>query len=405
VTPRTKRSALKLRLAGFRYPPAIGGAEQYARRLLQELGGRVDADVVTLAAANRTSWLPTLVEGVRERDEEYEVDGRRVLALGRWPAAARLRLRALAPLYHLPASPAPTLMGRVLAPQLRRVAEGAGVLHNVFMGREAFSLGLRLAAADAGVPFVFTPLRHERPLGWSSGAFRQLYRTSEAVVALTAVERDWLVARGARPERTRVVGIGPLAAAGASPEPARRAAGWEGKLVLFLGQLHEYKGFRALIRAADLLRERDDVRFVFAGPDVRGGARAFAEAPPNVRYLGAVGDELRDSLFSACTVLCVPSSRESFGIVLVDAWASGKPVIGGPAAATRELIEDGVDGWAVAQDPLAIARRVAQLLDDGALARRMGECGRRKVEARFTWARIAQAHLDLYRELLEEAGA
>jgi len=260
---------------------------------------------------------------------------------------------------------------------------------------------MMLAAHAAGRPFVFTPLRHQRPLGWNSPAFRRLYRESEAVIALTHGEADWLRGQGAPPGRLHVIGIGPQNDPEASTELAARAVPGGKKIVLFIGQLHAYKGVRALLAAATLMRSRPDVMFVFAGPDVRGMAREFDGAGPNVRWLGAVDNATRDSLLNACAILCVPSSRESFGSVIIEAWASGKPVVGGPAAATRELIDDGVNGWTVPQDPAAIAERLKRLLDDPALAARMGTSGREKVARDFSWSAIAEAHLDVYRRAVE----
>jgi glycosyltransferase involved in cell wall biosynthesis len=282
------------------------------------------------------------------------------------------------------------------------LADGTDVIHNVFMGREAFSLGIMLAAHRAGRPFVFTALRHERPLGWNSPAFRTIYRHADAVIALTEGEAAWLERQGAPRQRLHVIGLGPQNDPDASPDLAFEALGGKRRFVLFLGQLHEYKGFRALLAAARRLQSRD-VLFVFAGPDVRNHARHIERAGANVRWLGAVDNALRDSLLTASAVVCVPSSRESFGSIAVEAWASGKPVVGGPAAATRELIEDGVDGWAAAQDPVAIAERIAQLLDDEKLARDMGCRGKEKVARRFTWESVAKAHLDVYERVL--AGA
>jgi glycosyltransferase involved in cell wall biosynthesis len=158
-----------------------------------------------------------------------------------------------------------------------------------------------------------------------------------------------------------------------------------------------------LIEAARALEHRQDVRVVFAGPDVRGQARAFSRAPGNVQYLSRVDQAMRDSLLQACTVLCVPSSRESFGAVLLEAWNCGKPVIGGPAAATRELIDEGVDGWTVAQDPAAIAAALERVLDDETLARGAGAAGRAKVAARFSWPAVAARHLEIYDTLLADA--
>ena len=392
-----------LRLVGFRYHPAIGGAEHLARRLIGEIGNRMRVDITTVVTDNRSDWLRLLVDGVRDVEARYQVDGRDVRALARWSPDVRRRLRRWVPLYHLPRSPAPTRMGRLLAQPLQSVPAGAALVHNIFMGREAFSLGLMIATKRAGLPFVFTPLRHRRPFGWSSPAFQQLYGQSDVVIALTRTEADWLIAHGAPRERVCVIGAGPLSDATATAEAARRRLG-EDAIVLFLGQLHSYKGFETVLRAAEAMRDRRGVRFVFAGPDIRGHARRFAKAPANVTYLGAVDDAMRDSLLQACTVLCVPSSRESFGLVIVEAWNAGKPAIGGPAPAIRELIEDGVDGWSIPQQPSALVDRLTQLLDDPALARRMGAAGKKKVEQRFSWPAIAGAHLAVYSRLVRESG-
>jgi starch synthase len=389
----------RVTFGAFRYAPAIGGAENYLRRLLHELGGSIDANVLTLVTDQRTDWLRAMIDGERDSPHLYEVDGREVTALARWPTAKRRALWAMSTAYHVPASPAPWRMGTVLAPLLQPYVTGAGLVHNVFMGREAFSAGLLIAARQARVPFVFTPVRHQRPLGWSSPAFRRLYRESDAVVALTAGEAEWITARGARPDRVHVIGLGPLNNRDAPPEAAREHLRHDGPIVLFLGQLHAYKGFKVVLDAARLLRHRKDTLFVFAGPDVRGNSRAFARAGQNVRWLGSVPPELRDSLLGACTVLCVPSSRESFGSVVVEAWTCGKPVIGGPAAATRELIDDGVDGFVVPQDPKAVVERLAALLDDSELGRTMGCRGKEKVDRRFSWPAISAAHLEIYSRL------
>jgi glycosyltransferase involved in cell wall biosynthesis len=390
----------QVRLAAFRYAPAIGGAENYSRRLLSEVGDRVDVDVVTLLSRQRTDWLRSLIDGDRDQAESYAVDGRAVVALGRWPASTRRALSLLAPGYHLPGSPAPWLMGRLLARPLEAAVTGTRLVHNVFMGREAFSAGLLLAAEKAGLPFVFTPLRHERPLGWSSPAFRQLYQRSDAVIALTDCEAAWLEAHGADRRRLHVIGIGPQNDPAASPALALERLGRDRRIVLFLAQLHRYKGFRELLAAARLLEGSPDVHFVFAGPDVRGNAAAFAGARPNVTWMGVVPQDLRDSLLSACDVLCVPSSRESFGSVVVEAWSCGKPVVGGPAAATRELIDDGVDGFVVPQNPVLIAERLKQLLDHPARAGDMGCRGKEKVEQRFSWDAISRAHVEIYERLM-----
>src|SRR2546427_8285047 len=169
-------------------------------------------------------------------------------------------------------------------------------------------------------------------------------------------EGPWGGAGGARPRPLRVLALGPQNDPAASAALAFKAIGGRHRFVLFLGQLHEYKGYQALLAAAHRLESRD-VLFVFAGPDVRNHARRIQRAGANVLYLGAVDNPLRDSLLNACSVVCVPSSRESFGGVVVEAWASGKPVVSGPAAATQGLVQGGGDGGAGAQEPVAAAGR------------------------------------------------
>jgi glycosyltransferase involved in cell wall biosynthesis len=99
-------------------------------------------------------------------------------------------------------------------------------------------------------------------------------------------------------------------------------------------------------------------------------------------------------------VLCVPSSQESFGGVLVEAWAMGKPVVAGPAPAAAEVIADGQDGFVVSdQSESTIADRLIQLLDDPAEAARLGQRGAAKVAQRFTWERLAARTAAIYRSL------
>ena len=71
LLPDVSQPAVDLRLVGFRYHPAIGGAEQHARRLLLEIGDRLTVDVATVVTANRTDWLRLLIAGVRDREERY----------------------------------------------------------------------------------------------------------------------------------------------------------------------------------------------------------------------------------------------------------------------------------------------------------------------------------------------
>src|SRR2546428_5080270 len=142
----------KVTVAAFRYAPAIGGAENYTRRLLREIGERVDVNIVTLLTTQRTDWLRALIEGERDQVDSYAVDGRAVTALARWPFATRRALNLLAPGYHVPGSPSPWLMGRMLSRPFAGAAAATQVPPNILLGREALPAGLLQGAGNAGKP-------------------------------------------------------------------------------------------------------------------------------------------------------------------------------------------------------------------------------------------------------------
>jgi glycosyltransferase involved in cell wall biosynthesis len=75
-------------------------------------------------------------------------------------------------------------------------------------------------------------------------------------------------------------------------------------------------------------------------------------------------------------------------------------VLGGPAPAVQEVIDDGVDGFVVSQEPEALARRIVELLARPALAEEMGRRGKEKALARFTWPRLAAKTEAVYRDLV-----
>lgn len=105
--------------------------------------------------------------------------------------------------------------------------------------------------------------------------------------------------------------------------------------------------------------------------------------------------------YEACDVMAHPSHVESFGLVYLEAWSCGKPVIGGRTGPQAALIEDGVDGYLVkprsAQELAAAIRRV---LDDPERARRLGEAGRQKVLHEDTWDRVVDRAEALYQSLV-----
>jgi len=178
-------------------------------------------------------------------------------------------------------------------------------------------------------------------------------------------------------------------------------------MVLFVGRLSTQKGPDLLLEAVpEILHHRGDTNFVFVGD---GDLRAALEHRSQelgighaVRFPGAMrhdSSELVD-LFKSTDLVCVPSRNEPFGIVILEAWAAGKPVVvtrnGGP----RDFITHGEDGFLVDDNPHSVGWGVNTVLSDLHQARHMGERGRVKAAFTFSWDKIAEQTETVYRELL-----
>ena len=164
---------------------------------------------------------------------------------------------------------------------------------------------------------------------------------------------------------------------------------------LFVGREFDRKGGPILLEAFRQLRQRRPrARLLVAGPPMRLNLPEGAIQLGPVRY-----DKLAD-LFSRSTVFALPTLREPFGIAFLDAMACGLPCVGTRTEAVPEIIEDGRSGLLVpTADSVSLARALERLLADAPLARAMGERGRQRVLAQFTWARTARR----LSELLEDA--
>jgi glycosyltransferase involved in cell wall biosynthesis len=142
---------------------------------------------------------------------------------------------------------------------------------------------------------------------------------------------------------------------------------------------------------------------VFAGSGpLEQELRAEAErmgAPDAVVFAGFRRDV--PAVLAASDVLLLPSENECLPMVILEAMASGLPVIATDVAGISEAVEDGVTGRLVAAgDTEGLARAVIEILGDPDRAQAMGAAGRKRVETDFTAAKSAAAVFRLYEEIL-----
>jgi len=185
----------------------------------------------------------------------------------------------------------------------------------------------------------------------------------------------------------------------------RRNLRLEGKRVaVFTGRLVPHKGVDVLLQA--LVQLPSDVALIVVGagprlPSLVGQARRL-RVEDRVRFCPRISDEDLPRYLSLADVFVFPSQSrlEGFGLAVAEAMAAGLPVVVPDMPGVREVIEPGREGL-LAEPLLAsdLADKVRTLLDDPALAKRMGRAGRERAEARYALPIVARSLLNLYEDL------
>jgi glycogen synthase len=171
--------------------------------------------------------------------------------------------------------------------------------------------------------------------------------------------------------------------------------------VLFVGRMAHQKGPDLLIEAIPaILSTHPDAKFVFAGDgDIRQRVEQRAHelgVAQATRFLGFQANRDLADLYKACDVVCVPSRNEPFGIVILEAWSAGKPVVSTRNGGPEEFVWHGVNGLKVYANPESIVWGLGTIFGDFDRARWMGRNGRIAAEAAFTWDAIAKQTVDVY---------
>jgi glycosyltransferase involved in cell wall biosynthesis len=240
-------------------------------------------------------------------------------------------------------------------------------------------------------------MRHQRVLVQNADAvFLQTRREAEFYRNGTNTRKFIRLGPGVDPEELR----------GGDASRARARFQLEGPVVLFLGTLSTDKGALTLVKAMEQLWTKVDASplLVLAGQVLDEFSEQFQKVSSptrsRTRLLGSIPDDDKNDLLAACDLLALPSRADSFGIVLLEAWLYGKPVIGAKAGGIPDVIEDGRDGFLVNfGDAETLAARIQQLLNDRELAQAFGATGRAKVLAQHTWDQKYAVMREVYRRV------
>jgi glycosyltransferase involved in cell wall biosynthesis len=256
----------------------------------------------------------------------------------------------------------------------------------------------RRYALVTGLGYLFLPdgTRRQRLVSWVA---RPMYRA--ALQAATAVfvqnpddQRDLRRAH-LLPRRTPVVRV---AGSGIDLTRFPRVPPPDGPpTVLFIGRLLKDKGIHELVAAARIVRAKHpEVRFELVGgldPNPSGVTAAVVERWKAEGVVDPVGEksDVRPHL-AACAILALPSYREGTPRSVLEAMATGRPVVTTDAPGCRETVVDGENGLLVpVKDADALAAAILRLVEDRALRERMGGAGRARAEAVFDVDRVVDA--------------
>jgi phosphatidylinositol alpha-1,6-mannosyltransferase len=355
------------------FPPACGGIPRYVRELSERLLRRVETLVVLAPRAPGDAALDAALP--------FEVER----------AASRA-----------------DLLGILGAPHMLRMLRRHRIdasFHAQWMTAPA-----ALAARAVGCLAAVAIAAHGReillePWGPLEPAYDALRRhtlsAADRVLPVSRYTAGLVEALGVERERIAVIPNGAPIAARAST-PRRR------HLILTVARLVRRKGIDTMLDAMPRILERmPDARYLVVGdgPErerLADRARRFGD---RVELVGAVDESALADCYRACDLFVMPAwdeppDVEGFGLVFLEAGAAEKPVIGSLAGGIPDAVAEGVSGLLVPpRDPQALAEAVLRLLDDEALAMRMGAAGRARANA-WTWEHVAERlHDELERAL------
>ncbi len=198
-----------------------------------------------------------------------------------------------------------------------------------------------------------------------------------------------------------------------SPRSVSEASEAGNPAILFVGRLVERKGVQHLLEAMALLRDRPGHLHVVGHGPLRPQLEGMAEdlgVSDRVTFHGFVPARELRRRFVSCDVFVLPAVRdakgdvEGLGVVLVEALSFGRPVVASRSGGIVDIIRHEETGLLVPPgEPAALAEAIGRLLEDPALAGRLGDAGRRHARENFSWDAITGRLVGLYRRLAPEA--
>ncbi|WP_420645720.1 glycosyltransferase family 4 protein [Candidatus Leptofilum sp.] len=391
------------------YPPNMGGTQrlfqELSQRLVQTYGDEVTV-FTTNAYSNAHFWQEddrTMPAGTEQING---VTVRRFSVFNR-ASGARLNLARLLYKLRLPGHDwARTWHNGPIVPSL---TQAVAHFEADVVTAAAFPLlhmqNARRGAQQSRKPLLyFGALHPEDVWGFDRQMIYQSIAQADGFLAATSFEKTFLAKKGIDPHKITILG------AGVDVEELAKADGrsWRNAhqltdepIIAFVGQQVAHKGIDTLLEAMPhIWQSVPATQLVIAGKPTGYSQTLHAminQLPPaqqsQILVLDAPPDAEKNGLLAACDVLALPSRHESFGIVLAEAWACSKPVVGCRVGGVAALVDEEEDGLLIpVDDAEALAQALLRLLQNPSLREKMGAAGKQKVESRYTWAAVTAVY-------------
>lgn len=391
----------RLHIAQFvhRYPPALGGSEAYGRRLCQSFAECGDRVTVFTTTAVELSDFHTRSRTALSTDEDSGA-----LRIRRFrPITFPLRryvFKALSLFPHRPWQAATQPSGPVCPDMATAAASFDEPLDAVHAMAFPYSFPILCAerlARRRGVPFFVTPFLHlGDPLDphdltrrqYSRPHLRWLLKRADGVFVQTPSEARAAVGLGVPENRVHLQGLGVDAAECTGGDREKARAEWglaPGEFAVgHLANASVEKGTVDLLQAA----AAESIRVILAGPAMPNFERFWTrfERKELVTRLGPLSDSQKRDFYAGIDAFALPSRTDSFGLVLLEAWANAKPVIAYRAGGPADLVRDGADGWLVpCGDVGALAGVLRTCAEHPELRAAFGAMGCARIAGEFEW--------------------
>ena len=256
----------------------------------------------------------------------------------------------------------------------------------------ASSFYVAIASRAKRIPFILTQHNEQLPSKVINAFLylmnrytlgRYIFSHSRKMIALDTVIKAHLVAMGADESKIEIIPNGVDTRLFSPNRKGLLEAKWgiSGPVILFVGRLVEDKGIKYLLRAfSKVVEEIPDAKLVIVGQGPREKELKKLQESlglTQVFFLGTVETKFMPNIYAGSDALVLPSIREPFGNVVIEAMAAGRPVIGSYVGGMKDTIVHGVTGYHVQPgSSQQISKYLTRLLKDESLRKRLGENAR-----------------------------